>query len=327
MAITLDGTTGIITPGNVTVSGSGVGVIAIVAPNTATNQTLTLPDATTTLVGTDATQLLSNKFFIDTNTVVVSTPTGTARIDVGAGRTGDGPAFIDLVGDTTYSDYGARIIRQGTSAGASTLTHRGTGSLEITAEDAAPIVFKTTNTERMRIDSGGLITQVNATSGRGAIVGEQTFRLASNGSALGPTIADFFGATSSISLEASSVYQITAYCVFTKTTAGTITWTMTASSAPTRMVGTYNGSPVTGIAAGALISGFTGSQGATTAAFAATASLTTAVNHAFQITMQVQTNAATSWELQITNSAGTATPLAGSYYTVKKISASTGTFV
>lgn len=196
------------------------------------------------------------------------------------------------------------------------------------------LVFSTRNavgdtslTERMLIDPAGLITQLNATSGQGAIVGEQTFRLAANGSALGPAIADFFGTTSSISLEASSVYQITAYCVFTKTTAGTITWTMTASSAPTRMVGTYISSPNAGITAGVTNTGFTGSQGATTAAFAVTNSLTTAVNHAFQITMQVQTNAATNWRLKITNSAGTATPLAGSYYTVKKISTSTGTFV
>ena len=182
--------------------------------------------------------------------------------------------------------------------------------------------------ERMRIDSAGLITQLNATSGAGAIVGEQTFRLAANGSAANQgVVTDFFGATSIISLEASSVYQITAYCVFTKTTAGTVAWNMFASSAPTRMVGTYLGSPVTGIGAGAPISGFTGAQGATTATFAATGSLTTAVNHAFQFTIQVQTNAATGFRLQINSVTGSATPLAGSYYTVKKISASTGTFV
>jgi len=167
----------------------------------------------------------------------------------------------------------------------------------------------------------------NATSGNGAIVGEQTFNLAANVTAFGPAIGDFFGATSAISLEASSVYQISIYAVMTKTTAGTATWTLTASSAPTRITGTYMASPITGIAAGAATSGFTGSQGATTAAFAATGSLTTAVNHAFQFSVQVQTNAATSLNLRLTQSAGTATPLAGSYYTVKKISATTGTFV
>jgi hypothetical protein len=181
--------------------------------------------------------------------------------------------------------------------------------------------------ERARIDSIGNITQANATSGSGAIVGEQTFRLAADVTAFGPTIGDFFGATSAISLEAASVYEITIYAVFTKTTAGTATWTLTASSAPTRMVGSYRANPLTGIGAGPPINGFAGSQGATTAAFGATASLTTAVNHAYQFDVRVQTNAASSFKLQLTQGAGTATPLAGSYYTVKKISATTGTFV
>jgi hypothetical protein len=167
----------------------------------------------------------------------------------------------------------------------------------------------------------------NATSGNGAILGQQIFRLAADVTAFGPTIGDFFGATSAISLEASSVYEIIIYAVMTKTTAGTATFTLTASSAPTRMIGVYQGSPITGIAAGTPINGFTGSQGATTAAFSATGSLTTAVNHAYQFNVQVQTNAASSFKLQLTQSAGTATPLAGSYYTVKKISATTGTFV
>ena len=40
---------------------SGSAVYTIAAPNTNTSRTLTLPDATTTLVGTDATQTLTNK--------------------------------------------------------------------------------------------------------------------------------------------------------------------------------------------------------------------------------------------------------------------------
>ena len=42
-------------------SASGTGVLNIAAPTTSTNRTLTLPDATTTFVGTDATQTLTNK--------------------------------------------------------------------------------------------------------------------------------------------------------------------------------------------------------------------------------------------------------------------------
>jgi len=195
--------------------------------------------------------------------------------------------------------------------------------------------FNTAGSERLRISSAGAITQLNATSGAGAIVGEQTFLLTGTPTAIGPAIADFFGATSSISLEASSTYEIVAYAAFLKTTANTVTWTMTASSAPTRMQGWFIGSPVTGIGQATIstgTSGVSGSQAATTAAFAATASLTTAVNHNVQMTMLVQTNAATNWRLQITSGTGaagggTVTPLVGSYYKVKKISTTTGTFV
>ena len=40
---------------------AGTGTLTVAAPNTNTDRTLTLPDVTTTLVGTDATQTLTNK--------------------------------------------------------------------------------------------------------------------------------------------------------------------------------------------------------------------------------------------------------------------------
>jgi len=40
---------------------TGTGIITVVPPTTNTNRTVTIPDATTTLVGTDATQTLTNK--------------------------------------------------------------------------------------------------------------------------------------------------------------------------------------------------------------------------------------------------------------------------
>jgi hypothetical protein len=207
------------------------------------------------------------------------------------------------------------------------ITFTGDLNTGIWSPAADTVAVSTNGAERMRITSAGDITQTNATSGAGAIVGEQTFNLAANGTAFGPAIGDFFGPVSAISLEASSVYEVTIYAAFTKTTAGTATWTLTASSAPTRMFGSYTGTPVGGIGGTTGSYGVAGSQGATTAAFAATGSLTTAVNHVYQFVVQLQTSAATNFRLQLTQSAGTATPLAGSYYRVKKIGATTGTFV
>jgi hypothetical protein len=58
-------------------SASGAGVLNIAAPTTATNRTLTLPDATTTFVGTDVTQTLTNKTLTSPtiNTATLVTPT------------------------------------------------------------------------------------------------------------------------------------------------------------------------------------------------------------------------------------------------------------
>lgn len=172
-----------------------------------------------------------------------------------------------------------------------------------------------------------IFSKTNTTTGSAEYVPEWVYRLTSNGTAIGPAISNFFGANSAANLETLSVYEVNAYCVFLKTTASTVTWTLTASSAPTRIVGTYFGSPITGIAAGAVTSGFTGAQAAAAAAFAATGSLSTGVNHAFRLSFQVQTNLATNIRLNLTQVSGTATPLAGSYYSVRKIPSAAGTFV
>lgn len=183
-----------------------------------------------------------------------------------------------------------------------------------------------TISERMRIDANGLITQLNATSGSGAMVGQQTFRLAADGTAIGPGISNYFGANSAISLEAASMYEITIHTFFLKTTAGTLTWTLTASSAPTSVVARNISTPIAGTSGVGIVNTVTSLANAATA-FLATGSLTTGVNHAFEFRIKVLTNLATNLRLNATQSAGTITPRAGSYYTVKKISASTGTFV
>ena len=82
--------------------------------------------------------------------------TSDAELQIGSGATGNRNSFIDFIGDLTYTDYGFRVIRENAGANAdSALRHRGTGALKIITEEAAPITFRTTNAERMRIDSSG----------------------------------------------------------------------------------------------------------------------------------------------------------------------------
>ena len=79
-----------------------------------------------------------------------------AVLEIGVGASGNRTSYIDIVADTTYTDYGLRIIRNNTGANAtSELKHRGTGALNITTQEAAPIEFYTTNSPRVAIDSSG----------------------------------------------------------------------------------------------------------------------------------------------------------------------------
>jgi len=81
----------------------------------------------------------------------------TVGVEVGKGRVANGHAYLDLIGDTTYTDYGLRIIRNSglTSNSNSIISHRGTGILSIGAQDAGSLQFVTTDTARMFITSTG----------------------------------------------------------------------------------------------------------------------------------------------------------------------------
>ena len=91
-------------------------------------------------------------------TGVVTIPgltTETKSLEIGMGRTGDGTSHVDLVGDATYGDFGARFLRAGGPNGDTQITHRGTGNITIIAQEAAAIRFATTNAEQMRISANG----------------------------------------------------------------------------------------------------------------------------------------------------------------------------
>jgi len=238
-------------------------------------------------------------------------------------HTDTGPSLIHLTNSTTGDTSTDGVVIGKLNNGTSTLL----------SYEQEPLTIGTNGLTRMQIAANAYEAHINnPTSGLASIAAEWTFRRTANGAAIGATIADVFTTPSSLSLEASSVYEISGILYFSKTTAGTALWTNTFSSAPVLFVMQSTQSPVTGMTSSTggthttlPLSFF--AQNVTTAASAATGSLTSAVNHYFSFRGQLITNAATNWRLRLTQSAGTATPLAGSYYTIKKIATSTGTFV
>jgi hypothetical protein len=109
---------------------------------------------TTTLLNTF--HVVGSGRFTDSLAVSTAVSTGDAFIELGTGRSASGFAYIDLVGDTTYTDYGLRIIRGSAGANAtSEIIHRGIGVLSISTQDAASLVLSTLNTARLTILSGG----------------------------------------------------------------------------------------------------------------------------------------------------------------------------
>ena len=117
---------------------SGTGTLTIAAPNTNSNYTLNLPEATTTLVGTDATQTLTNKTIqggaITRGTAVASTsgtsisftalPSWVKRITImfrSVSLSGTANPLFQLgTGSTTYTTSG--YLGAGSTLDASTVS-------------------------------------------------------------------------------------------------------------------------------------------------------------------------------------------------------------
>ena len=91
----------------------------------------TFQDTDVTVVGGVLTLKNATSPTINVGSTALST--GSAVIKVGNARTGDGASSIDLIGDTTNSSYGLRLIRAGGVNGSSDILHVGTGVFRITA--------------------------------------------------------------------------------------------------------------------------------------------------------------------------------------------------
>lgn len=225
-------------------------------------------------------------------------------------------AFAVAANTMTMSD--ALVLQPNTATQAPLRFQAGT---LLTAPVAGAIEF----------DGNAIYSTDDVTGGRGFIPSVHYFRLTADGTAAGPAIANYFGATSGVSLDPNIFYEVEANLFFTKTTAGTVTFTLTFTNAPVNNEAWYTGSPVGGVGTvGAPQTAALVKSVATAGALPVTGSLTTAVNHQYQLCAMFQTNATTggTLNLQITSSAGTVTPLTGSYYKITRLpSANSGAFV
>lgn len=150
-----------------------------------------------------------------------------------------------------------------------------------------------------------------------------TYRLTATPSAIGSTIADYF-ASAAFTMAAGGIYEIEYELYFTKTTNGTVTFTLTSAQAPVNLNAYYIGTPAGGVGtqAAPITAALIGST-STGAALPATVSLNNGTNHHYIIKVLVEGNATTAGtiKLQATESAGTITPLRGSSYTVRQLPA------
>jgi hypothetical protein len=171
---------------------------------------------------------------------------------------------------------------------------------------------------------------IDTSSGRGAVPVEQYFHLTADGSTIG-TIANFFGSTSNISLVASAYYEIEIEVFFLNSTAGTVTWTLTNSAAPTSQNIDFEMSPITGIVAPpGTATSLRGQfeKDATAAKAFTTGTLTDAVEHFARFKIKLQNGTGTSLKIQATkNVGGTITPRLGSRWIARRMSPNNiGTF-
>ena len=93
---------------------------------------------------------------VEGNAQIGAASTSDAELIIGRSGSGNRNAYIDLIGDNTYTDYGFRIQRfSGGANAASDLRHRGTGAFRLMTQDAAEIEFHTGSNERAVITSIG----------------------------------------------------------------------------------------------------------------------------------------------------------------------------
>lgn len=205
------------------------------------------------------------------------------------------------------------------SATAGSWPKLSTGTL-LTTPEAGAIEYGSTN--------GSLYFTPDGTTGRGQVPVVHRFFLSADGSAIGPTADNFFGSNSAVSLVASGRYFLRAHLVFSKATAGTVQWAIKNQNGYTNLTGSILANNAGGIGSNGTTQGvYLASATAAAGTFPQTASLTDATKHIHEMFATIEMGSGGLIEIQAAESAGTITPLEGSFFEITKLSTSNvGTF-
>ena len=181
---------------------SGTGTFTFASPATNTDRTLTLPDVTTTLVGTDATQTLTNK------TIASSQLTGALPAIDGSALTGIATGGITLLGTLTT-----------TSGTTQTLSGLSLSTYTFLYISVASVAYSSAGSRALLLSGGNMTGLYSAGDNVTALA---IIQLLSGGSP-GFTIAGTNGSLISTQ-QTSSGYGIT-----TASTSMSFTWTGTVA--------------------------------------------------------------------------------------------------
>jgi len=121
---------------------------------------------------------IGNSIITSTSSIISIGQGGTGieyAIQIGTNRGGNGYAYIDLIGDETYTDFGLRVIRNNTGANTTSLIeHRGTGDFLLKTTDSAQFKVQTASTDKLAIYANGqlrLNAYTSTTSFSGVAIG------------------------------------------------------------------------------------------------------------------------------------------------------------
>lgn len=174
----------------------------------------------------------------------------------------------------------------------------------------------------MEYDGAGFYATIGTVEGRGFAGVSQFYKMPADRSGIAASIEDYFAADSSPNLKAGGTYLVEFVLDFTKTTAGTVTFTLTNTQAPVNLNAEWEGIMSIGAAATKTGAGIRNSTSAG-AALPATGSISNGASAKVRITAMLDHHAGNdgNLRLQVTCSAGTLIARKGSWMRVTRIPA------